>query len=171
MHGDSPGYRATGGNRIFGEFITGNRVRGCTPGQCIDGESPPWGGADGEGGGGDGSPLSCLDVSLKTSLAGSPPTSRPLPRSPPAPLQRGRAVHGDSPGYRATGSRNGVDGREVINSRTPYRCRIATHCQHPAARKAGKSYGTALAALHKMRLLPGNPGGPAGLRDPNPLTF
>ena len=74
-----------GRERIFGEFITGNRVWGCTPGQCIDGESPRGGGADGEGGGGDGSPRPCLDVSLKTSLAGSPPppgrsaaSSRPL---------------------------------------------------------------------------------------------
>jgi len=47
--------------------------RGSVPWQCIDGESPRGGGADGEGGGGDGSPLPCLRVSPGTSRAGSPP--------------------------------------------------------------------------------------------------
>jgi len=59
---------------------------------------PRGGGADGEGGGGYGSPLSCLDVSLKTSLAGSPPTARPLPRPPPAPFIGGRGVSHREPG-------------------------------------------------------------------------
>ena len=40
---------------------------------------PRGGGADGKGGGGDGSPRPCLDVSLKTSLAGNTPTSLLLP--------------------------------------------------------------------------------------------
>ena len=102
VSGDSPDTvhgKETGFHGAFGETDkslppTGHR---------IDGESPPWGRRlDGEGGGGYGSPLSCLDVSLKTSLAGSPPTSRPLRGLLPPP-QGGRAVHGDSPDSRARG--------------------------------------------------------------------
>ncbi len=46
-----------------------------SPGRCIHGESPRGGGADGEGAE---RPLSCLDVALKTSLAGSPPLLSPV---------------------------------------------------------------------------------------------
>ena len=63
-------------------------IRACLlQGAVSMGNRPRGGGADGEGGGGYGSPLSCLDVSLKTSLAGSPPTSRPLRGLLPPPLE------------------------------------------------------------------------------------
>ena len=90
MRGDWPWIAVhEGRERIFGEFITGNRVWGCTPGQCIDGESPRGGGADGEGAE---RPFPCLDVSLKTSLAGITPASRPLRGLLPPPQGGGQSL-------------------------------------------------------------------------------
>jgi len=60
--------------RIFGRVFTLTAERGyLLPGSVSMENRPRGGGAGGEGGGGDGSPRPCLDVSLKTSLAGSPP--------------------------------------------------------------------------------------------------
>jgi len=77
VSGDWPGYSATGGDRIFGEF---SRLKPCEvmlfPGQCIEGESPRGGGADGEGGR-DG-PRPCLDVSSGNLSRWITPTARPL---------------------------------------------------------------------------------------------
>jgi len=58
-----PDGRAQGGNRVpmEGSAIAAEKI--FARGNRIDRESPPRGGADGEGGGGDGSPLTCLDVS------------------------------------------------------------------------------------------------------------
>ena len=106
-------------------------IRACLlQGTVSIGNQPPWGGADGEGGGGYGSPLSCLDVSLKTSLAGSPPTSRPLRGLLPPPQGGGQcvaivriAVHWEHETDLWQGVH--VDGGEVVSSRAVYRWRIA----------------------------------------------
>ena len=47
----APDSRAMGGERIFQECQVRPRRDCQIPGHCIDGESPPWEGAEGEGGG------------------------------------------------------------------------------------------------------------------------
>gem|GEM_PF-5327367 len=75
VHGDETGFRQ-------GVHIDG-RER-ISPGKCVDGESPPGGGADGEGGGTSPSPVA---VSLVERFTLTTPTSRPLRGLLPPPSE------------------------------------------------------------------------------------
>jgi len=101
---DSTGYRALGWGRISGSVRSRPQRDDLLPGSVSIEYRPRGGGADGEGGGGDGSPL-FQRVTGNGILGGNrnTPTARPLPRPPPAPSRGGGqsvaivriAVHGE----------------------------------------------------------------------------
>ena len=106
----------------FSRVFTLTAEWGCSPGRCIHGESPPRGGADGEGAE---RPLSCLDVALKTFLAGSPPPpGRYRGLLPPPPEGAGKCLAIDPDTVSGEQERDSgvsvhTDGRERIS---PGRC-------------------------------------------------
>ncbi len=86
-----------------------NTVVDALPGHRIDGESPP--GRRAEGGGN--SLYPCFGLSPGTvfnAASRATPTARRVPRLLPPPA-RGRAVIGDSPGYRVRGAGTGFQSR------------------------------------------------------------
>ena len=91
-----------GGNRIFQEFITGNRVSWCTPLATVSmGNRQSGRGSPGRGVAR--SPPPVARVSLKPRSLETPPPSCGRTTASARPFHRGRAISGDTLGYSARG--------------------------------------------------------------------
>ena len=125
------------------------------------------GGADGEGGGGDDSPLSCLDVSSRNIFprrGGEHPHRPAATAASSRPLQRGRAVRGDWPGYSAPAWRQDLRGvsrlkpcEEGITSLAVYRWGIAPVGVGLTGRGEAETPPAPVSTCHPKTSLAGSP--------------